>query len=116
MSWFAKQRGELGGRVRKMTEDELQNSFGDFNSRYFGGLLACKVTVTDDWIDAEGNYYPDSVVQMDADSLFIRGQFPCDSSIGPGDLLFADACALCAEVSAAYVATSILLSMLRAAE
>jgi hypothetical protein len=70
MFWLAKQRGELGERAGKITEDKLQNSFGDFNSRYFGGLQTCKVTVTDDWIDAEGNYYPGSAVQMDADSLF----------------------------------------------
>jgi hypothetical protein len=52
-----------------MTEDELQNSFGDFNSRYFGDRLSCKVNVTDDWIDAEGKYYPDSAVNLDPESL-----------------------------------------------
>jgi SprT-like family len=52
-----------------MTEEELQKSFGDFNSRYFGGRLNCKVIVTDDWMDAAGNYYPDSAVKMDADSI-----------------------------------------------
>jgi len=38
-----------------MTEDELQDSFCDFNSRYFGGQLNCKVIVTDDWIDADAD-------------------------------------------------------------
>jgi hypothetical protein len=52
-----------------MTEVELQNSFTDFNSRYFGGRLNCKVVVTDDWIDADGKSYPDSAVKLDAESL-----------------------------------------------
>jgi hypothetical protein len=52
-----------------MTEDELQKSFADFNSRYFGGRLNCKVIVTDDWIDADGKYYPDSAVKLGAESL-----------------------------------------------
>jgi len=52
-----------------MTEGELQNSFAYFNSCYFGGRLNCKVVVTDDWIDGEGKYYPDSAVKLDAESL-----------------------------------------------
>ena len=55
-----------------MTEGELQNSFAYFNSCYFGGRLNCKVVVTDDWIDGEGKYYPDSAVKLDAESL-MRG-------------------------------------------
>jgi len=34
-----------------MTEDELQNSFADFNSRYSRDRLNYKVVVTDDWIE-----------------------------------------------------------------
>jgi hypothetical protein len=52
-----------------MTEDELQKSFREFNSGYFGGRLKCEVIVTDDWIDANGKYYADSAVQVGADSL-----------------------------------------------
>jgi hypothetical protein len=52
-----------------MTEDELQESFGEFNSRYFGGQLKSKVLVTDDWIDSDGKYYADSAVQTGADGL-----------------------------------------------
>jgi hypothetical protein len=52
-----------------MTEDELQKSFAEFNSRYFGGRPTSKIIVTDDWLDADWKYYPDSAVKMDAESL-----------------------------------------------
>jgi hypothetical protein len=52
-----------------MPEEELQKSFGDFNSRYFGGRLKCNIIVTDDWTDAEGKYCPDSAVKLDEESL-----------------------------------------------
>jgi hypothetical protein len=52
-----------------MTEAELLKSFGDFNSRYFGGRLNCKVIITDDWIDADEKYYADSSVKQDKEML-----------------------------------------------
>lgn len=48
-----------------MTESDLQDSFRDFNSRYFGNALDCELVVTDNWVDAAGNYYPDSAVTLD---------------------------------------------------
>jgi hypothetical protein len=62
-------RGRSRRRIGNMTEDKMQDSFVAFNSCYFGGQLNCKVVVTDDWIDADGNYYPDSAVKLDGESL-----------------------------------------------
>jgi len=69
---FCQQTAEVT-RV-EIAKGVLQFVFGHLSdsSTKLSALLRkpCKVTVTDDWIDAEGNYYPDSVVQMDANSLF----------------------------------------------
>jgi hypothetical protein len=43
-----------------MTERELQQTFREFNKRYFGDALASEVLVTENWVDAAGNYYPDA--------------------------------------------------------
>jgi hypothetical protein len=48
-----------------MTESELQESFHDFNSLYFGNALHCEVAVTDNWVDEAGNFHPDSAVTLD---------------------------------------------------
>ena len=57
-----------------MTEKELQESFREFNSHYFGGALGCELVVTDNWVDATGNYYPDSAVTLDG---FFSGAVGC---------------------------------------
>jgi hypothetical protein len=49
----------------KMTEEELQETFREFNSQYFESKLTCRVVVTEDWMDDAGNYYPDSKVDGD---------------------------------------------------
>lgn len=48
-----------------MTEKELQESFREFNSRYFGNALDCELVVTDNWVDPAEKYYPDSAVTLD---------------------------------------------------
>jgi hypothetical protein len=47
----------------------MQDSFGAFNSRYFGCRLNCNFVISDDWIDADGKYFPDSAVKLDGESL-----------------------------------------------
>src|SRR5713101_7124734 len=48
-----------------MTQEELQKTFQQFNSQYFDGKLTCELRVTEDWTDADGDYYPDSAVGGD---------------------------------------------------
>jgi hypothetical protein len=45
-----------------MTEEELQQTFHEFNLIYFESKLTCTLVVTEDWMDDAGNYYPDSEV------------------------------------------------------
>ncbi len=52
-----------------MTEEELQHAFDEFNSRYFDRALTCDVVLTEDWIDDEGNYYAESIVEPAGDGL-----------------------------------------------
>jgi hypothetical protein len=49
MRRHSKLDADVDGGARKMTKEELKKSFGDFNSRYFGGRLKCNIIVTDDW-------------------------------------------------------------------
>lgn len=53
-----------------MTQEELQKAFRDFNDQYFGGALTCDVVLTEDWIDGEGNYHPESALEPGGDGLF----------------------------------------------
>lgn len=52
-----------------MTQEELQKAFHDFNAKYFSGTLTCDVVLTEDWMDAEGNYYPESALEPGGDGL-----------------------------------------------
>jgi hypothetical protein len=45
-----------------MTEEELQRTFRDFNARYFDNKLKCELNLTENWMDTDGKYYPDSDV------------------------------------------------------
>ncbi len=52
-----------------MTEEELQHAFDEFNSRYFDGALTCDVVLTEDWMDDEGTYYAETIVEPVGDGL-----------------------------------------------
>jgi hypothetical protein len=56
-----------------MTEKELQQAFCEFNKRYFGDALASEVVVTENWVDAAGNYYPDGAVSGDLFAGTVNG-------------------------------------------
>jgi len=53
-----------------MTEEELLQAFNEFNALYFDGALTCRVILTENWMDGQGNYYAESVVEPAGDGLF----------------------------------------------
>jgi hypothetical protein len=53
-----------------MTDAEFQQAFDEYNDQYFGRALTCDVVITEDWIDDDGHYYPDSAVGLPGDGIF----------------------------------------------